>query len=315
MGRTGTGKSTLGNLLIGEPHDNGPFDTSAQMDSATQECSTATMFINRVPYNIVDTPGIFDTREGTVPVLNKIAKTINKCEHGVKAILIVLDAGRFTEEQKNVLNEIRTFLGKDATNNIISVFSRATKRQTIDRNVMRGDWNHFVDSFIQGIGNRWGISPNPDIFSPHEKTHKVRLSEIKELISSIQGVYTTEQLEKNRKKQAEERQRKEEFEKEVKREYEEKLKEDVRREQWRREEKFMKVMEKMKQEQEKQKRREEKLMRQMEKMKEEQEEQRKQEREEYRREIESMRQERAMNKMLESLTLFANQTAHLFCDH
>jgi hypothetical protein len=47
------------------------------------------MFIDDVPYRIVDTPGIFDTREGTFPILNKIAETINKCDHGVKAILIV----------------------------------------------------------------------------------------------------------------------------------------------------------------------------------------------------------------------------------
>jgi hypothetical protein len=44
------------------------------------------MLIDGVPYNIVDTPGIFDTQQGT-----EIAKTINKCAYGVKAILIVFD--------------------------------------------------------------------------------------------------------------------------------------------------------------------------------------------------------------------------------
>ncbi|EXX73349.1 uncharacterized protein OCT59_021241 [Rhizophagus irregularis] len=126
IGKTGAGKSTLGNLLVGAPHDNGPFHTSAQMDSVTKECTVATISIDGVPYNIVDTPGIFDTQQGTIPVLNQIAKTINKCAHGVKAILIVYKARRFTDEQRNVLNEIRTFLGKDATNNIISVFSHAS---------------------------------------------------------------------------------------------------------------------------------------------------------------------------------------------
>jgi predicted GTPase len=47
------------------------------------------MFISNVPYNIVDTPGIFSTQQGTTPVLEEIAETINKCAHGVKAILIV----------------------------------------------------------------------------------------------------------------------------------------------------------------------------------------------------------------------------------
>jgi len=47
------------------------------------------MLINNVPYNIVDTPGIFGTQQGTAPVLNEIANAVNKCAHGVKAILIV----------------------------------------------------------------------------------------------------------------------------------------------------------------------------------------------------------------------------------
>ncbi|PKY56277.1 hypothetical protein RhiirA4_411054 [Rhizophagus irregularis] len=96
------------------------------MDSVTKECTVATMLIDGVPYNIVDTPGTCDTQQGSKPVLSEIAKIINKCAHGVKAILIVYKARRFTDEQRNVLNEIRTFLGKDATNNIISVFSHAS---------------------------------------------------------------------------------------------------------------------------------------------------------------------------------------------
>jgi len=229
MGKTGAGKSTLGNLLTGAPHDSGPFTTSSRMDSVTQECSAATMLIDGVSYNIVDAPGIYDTQEGTEPVLKKIAKTVNKCAHGVKAIIIVLDVVRYTEEQKNALNEIRMFLGKDATNNIITVFSRATRAQTDDRNVMQRDWNQSIRSFIQGIGNRWGISPNPDIFSPDAETFKVRLREIKDLINSIQGVYTTEQLEKNLQELAEAERRKKEDEERAKRQQEEKLKEDARR--------------------------------------------------------------------------------------
>ncbi|PKC03163.1 P-loop containing nucleoside triphosphate hydrolase protein [Rhizophagus irregularis] len=224
------GKSTLGNLLLGAPHKKGPFATGSRMDSITQECKAETMLIDDVPYNIVDTPGILDPNRGTIPILNEISKTINKCAHGVKAILIVSEVGRFTDEQKDALNRIRNFLGKDATNNIISVLSRADKDQTEDRSIMQSDWNQSFRSFIQGIGNRWGISPNPEIFPAGEETHKVRLGEIKNLISSIQGVYTTEQHEKCQREQAEARRRKEEDEKRAKREHDEKLKEDARRE-------------------------------------------------------------------------------------
>src|ERR1043166_6305337 len=124
-----------------------------------------------------------------------------------------IEAKRFTAEQKNVLNGIRMFLGKDATNYIIAVFSHATKTQTSDKNEMQKAWNEPVRSFIRDIENRWGISPNPDIFSSDDPIHKARLGDIKDFISSINGVFTTEQLEKTRREQEAIQRRKEEEEK------------------------------------------------------------------------------------------------------
>ncbi|GBC44840.2 hypothetical protein GLOIN_2v1614119 [Rhizophagus irregularis DAOM 181602=DAOM 197198] len=140
------------------------------------------MLIDDVPYNIVDTPGILDP--------NRV--------------------GRFTDEQKDALNRIRNFLGKNATNNIISVLSRADKDQTEDRSIMQSDWNQSFRSFIQGIGNRWGISPNPEIFPAGER-----------LINNMRSAN------ENKRKRGDE---KEEDEKRAKREHDEKLKEDARRE-------------------------------------------------------------------------------------
>ncbi|CAG8526089.1 9293_t:CDS:2 [Rhizophagus irregularis] len=232
VGKTGkcAGKSTLGNLLLTQPHDEGPFYVSADMESVTQVCGTAAMSIDGVKYNIVDTPGIFDTQKVTDDVLKEIANAVKKCAYGVKAILFVFEARRFTDEQKNVLEGIRRFLGEEAINYIIAVFSHATKTQIRDRNVMRQAWNSPVRSFIQDIDNRWGIAPNSDYFPPDDPVHKARLGEIMAFISGMRGVYTTDQLEKSRKEQEEIRRQGEEEEKKIKQEYEEKLKETAKKE-------------------------------------------------------------------------------------
>jgi predicted GTPase len=47
------------------------------------------MSIDGVMYNIVDTPGIFDTQQVTDDILKEIAETIKKCTNGIKAILFV----------------------------------------------------------------------------------------------------------------------------------------------------------------------------------------------------------------------------------
>ncbi|RGB42702.1 AIG1 family-domain-containing protein [Rhizophagus diaphanus] len=230
VGKTGAGKSTLGNLLLAQPHDDGPFYVSADMESVTQVCGTAAMSIDGVLYNIVDTPGIFDTQKVTDDVLKEIANAVKKCAYGVKAILFVFEAKRFTDEQKNVLDGIRRFLGEEATNYIIAVFSHATKAQIRDRNVMRKAWNPPVRSFIQDIDNRWGIAPNSDYFPPDDPVHKARLGEIMAFISGMRGVYTTDQLEKSRQEQEEIRRQREKEEKKIKQEYEEKLKETAKKE-------------------------------------------------------------------------------------
>ena len=47
------------------------------------------MSIGGVMYNIVDTPGIFDTQKATDAILKEIAKFVHKCAYGLKAILVV----------------------------------------------------------------------------------------------------------------------------------------------------------------------------------------------------------------------------------
>lgn len=47
------------------------------------------MSIDGIMYNIIDTPGIFDTQKVTDDVLKEIANAVKKCAYGVKAILFV----------------------------------------------------------------------------------------------------------------------------------------------------------------------------------------------------------------------------------
>ncbi|CAG8555476.1 1653_t:CDS:2 [Ambispora gerdemannii] len=176
----GAGKSTLGNLLLDQKHDEGSFNVSANMESCTQVCGESEVTIDGQKFNIVDTPGIFDTNKPDAEVFKEIARTVHKCAYGLKAILFVFEAKRFTEEQKNVLDGIKIFLGEDAMNYMIAIFSHATKKQNENKDEMRKAWNSLISSFIKNIGNRWGISPDSDYFPPeHEKDYQETVDKIK----------------------------------------------------------------------------------------------------------------------------------------
>ncbi|GBC06588.1 hypothetical protein RclHR1_06940005 [Rhizophagus clarus] len=194
MGKTGAGKSTLGNLLLERRE---LFKVSDGWETETKKCCVETLSINGNTYNIVDTPGFFNTHEDDS--LKEIAKFIHKCAHGVRAILLVLKSERFTDEQRNTLDVIRTFLGKDARNNIIVVFTHANPDQIKYRDRMQKAWEnipHF-NSFIRDINSRWIVAPNPYNFDVDGQISEDRLVEIKDLISNIREIFTTRQLEEN----------------------------------------------------------------------------------------------------------------------